>query len=32
MEIKKIDYDLTKKENYQKALEILGNAGYEILE
>ncbi len=26
------DYVLTKKENYQKALEILGNAGYEILE
>lgn len=26
------DYVLTKKENYQKALEILRNAGYEIVE
>lgn len=26
------DYVLTKKENYQKALEILDHAGYEIVE
>lgn len=26
------DYILTKKENYQKALEILDNAGYKITE
>ena len=26
------DYILTKKENYQNALEILHNAGYEIVE
>lgn len=26
------DYVLTKKENYEKALEILGNAGYRIVE
>lgn len=26
------DYILTKKENYRKALEVLGNAGYRIIE
>lgn len=26
------DYVLTKKENYQKALDVLKNAGYKIIE
>ncbi len=26
------DYVLTKKENYNKAIEVLSNAGYEIIE
>lgn len=26
------DYILVKKENFEKALEVLGNAGYEIIE
>lgn len=26
------DYILTKKENYRKVLEVLGNAGYRIIE
>ena len=26
------DYVLTKKENYEKALDALSNAGYEIVE
>ena len=25
------DYILTKKENYEKALEVLGRAGYEVV-